>query len=390
MLHKFPAAPACQVTLANWRTAPFNQWGFRNVRNIVPTAPIRRPDRYRKLARASRGLDRLEYVDRHGQSQRLDAVLARTHTDALLVMHAGVIIEERYFGGMRPDDQHILMSVSKSVTAVLAGILQDHGYVDFNASVASYIPEVGACAYAQASVQQLMDMQVGVAFDEDYLATSGAMIAYRQATGWNPGADGVAPSDLRSFLLTLQAQGESGAPFRYTSPNTDLLGWVLERAAGKSLAELFSSYLWQPLGAEFDAYITVDRLGAPRAAGGICMSLRDLARFGLMMLEQGSSDGNAVVSSDWVCETTTSGDQNAWAAGKFSSFFPGGCYHNKWYQTRNALDAYCGLGIHGQFVYVAPGSGTVIARFGSDPSPLDPSATMTLIDMLEGIASELG
>ena len=61
------------------------------------------------------------------------------------------------------------------------------------------IPEVKATAWAGATVGQLLDMRVGLAFDEDYLATSGAIVSYRKSTGWNPLEPGETPSDLRSF-----------------------------------------------------------------------------------------------------------------------------------------------------------------------------------------------
>ena len=388
-MNQFPAQPDGQVTLANWRRAPFNQWAFHNVRSVLPTAAINAGSWVRPLPRASRRLGTLRYQDRHGQTEEVAQVLARSNTDSFLVIQQGRIIEECYFGDMRPQDPHILMSVSKSLTALLAGVLQADGCLDFGAQVAHYIPEVAGSAYALVTVQQLLDMQVGVAFDEDYLAEDGQMIAYREATGWNPPSDPTAPGDLRSFLLTLQPSGEHGAPFRYTSPNTDLLGWVLERAASQPLGTLFSNKIWQPLGAEFDAYVAVDRFGAPRPAGGICTTMRDLARVGLMMLEHGCSDGRPVVPASWVHETTTVGDREAWTEGSFAPFLPAGQYHNKWYQFGDELGAFCGLGIHGQYLYVAPATATVIVRFGSQPLPLDVAVTQALLDLCGGVARQL-
>jgi len=92
---------------------------------------------------------------------------------------------------------------------------------------------------------------------------------------------GEPPTDLRSFLSTLtERHGEHNGRFHYVSPNTDLLGWVLERATGTRYADLVGQALWQPVQAERDAYITVDRFGAPRCAGGFCATPRDMARIG--------------------------------------------------------------------------------------------------------------
>jgi CubicO group peptidase (beta-lactamase class C family) len=135
-------------------------------------------------------------------------------------------------------------------------------------------------AYEGATIRHLLDMRVGVEFEEDYLATKGAMIAYHKATGWQPLEPGDALSDLRSFLQTLTiSTGPHGGPVHYVSPNTDLLGWANARATGQRYAGLLSELIWKPLGAERSAYIAVDRLGAPRAPGGMCVTVRDLGRW---------------------------------------------------------------------------------------------------------------
>jgi CubicO group peptidase (beta-lactamase class C family) len=390
IMDTFPATPAAQVTLANWRNAPFNAWGFRNVRNIVPTAPIRCGAHTRQFPTTPVSLDSLVFDDRNGIRHRLSDVIATTYTDALIVLHGGRIVNERYLGGMQPDDQHILMSVSKSIIATLTGVLSAEGRLDVDALVTDYIPEAANCAYAGATVRHLLDMRVGIDFDEDYGAAEGVMIAYRESTGWNPRTSLSTPGDLRSFLLSLEKSGEHGGAFDYTSPNSDLLAWIIERAAGMPLSNYMSKVLWEPLGAEFDAYITVDSLGAPRGAGGICMTTRDLARVGQMMLENGLSEGRSVLPADWVHDTTTAGDGDAWLTGNFAHFFPDGQYRNKWYQYGNDLRAYCGLGIHGQFVYVAPQTSTVITRFGSHPDPLDKASEHLWIDAMDAIARHLG
>jgi hypothetical protein len=99
--------------------------------------------------------------------------------------------------------------------------------------VTDYIPELAKTAYAGSMVQHLLDMRAGVEFNEDYLATSGPLVEYRKATNWDPLEQGEAVSDLRSFYQALTAaDGEHGQRFHYVSPNTDLLAWIIERAAG--------------------------------------------------------------------------------------------------------------------------------------------------------------
>ena len=228
-------------------------------------------------------------------------------------------------------------------------------------------------AYRGATLRQLLDMRTGVAFDEDYLATAGPMIAYRKSTGWNPVQAGETPSDLRSFYEVLtQSDRAHGGAFRYTSPNTDLLGWVIERATGERYADLMSELLWKPLGAERSAYITVDRLGAPRCAGGMCATLRDLARVGQWMIEE---------RSDWMKGLVTAADSKAWAAGDLARYFRGlpMRYASQWYILEGDAPLVFGWGIHGQFLFIDRVNQIVIAKVSSQALPIDVARnTLTL------------
>ena len=195
-------------------------------------------------------------------------------------------------------------------------------------------------------------MRVGIRFDEDYLATSGAIIEYRKAQGWDPLAPGEDPSDLRTFFRTLtERDGPHGGAFHYVSPNTDLLAWVMERAAGRRYPDLVRDLLWRPMGATAPAYITVDRLGAPRAAGGMCATLRDLALLGRLVVDRGRRGGRPggaeIVPADWVSDILGAGDPEAWNAGDFAPFFPGmeAHYRSKWYVRRNGAPMAFGVGV---------------------------------------------
>jgi hypothetical protein len=355
------AKPALQATLANWRTAPFNRWGFHHVRELIASADI--PNDFRKVR---------PFQEAPGEFEMswFREFVDKTDTDGLAIVHRGKLVFERYANGMTPDTPHILMSVSKSMLGLLAGILSARGELDLQAAVAQYVPELEKTAYRGASVRQLLDMRTGVAFDEDYLATSGPMIAYRKSTGWNPLEPGEAPSDLTSFLKVLtQSDRAHGGPFRYTSPNTDLLGWVIERATGRRYADLMSELLWKPLGAERSAYITVDRLGAPRCAGGMCTTLRDLARVGQLLVE----GGGGIVPREWIDDLERGGERAAWDAGNFAYIFPGlpMRYRAKWYAVDGAPPMLFGWGIHGQHLFVDRAREIVIAKFSSQAQPVD-------------------
>ena len=253
------------------------------------------------------------------------------------------------------------------------------------------IPEVSETAYKGATIRHLLDMRAGVAFDEDYTATSGPIVEYRKATNWHPLGPGQCPSDLRSFYQSLRApDGKHGGRFHYVSPNTDLLGWVIERATGQRFADLMSRYIWKPMGAQHSAYITVDRLGAPRCAGGICVTARDLARLGQVVADGGAWEGTQIIPAAWIDDIVQNGSVDAWDAGVFAPFFPGRRMHyrNKWYVDLGGAPLLFALGIHGQYLFVDRRNQLVIVMMSSQADPLDAeliSFTMTAVSHIREI-----
>ena len=336
-----------QVTLANWRTAPFNRWAFHHVRELIPTADIpNAPSGVRALSPQERAFD-------------LESFLRETDTDGMAIVYRGRLVFEHYANGMTDETPHILMSVSKSMLGLLCANLE----LDPNRLLTSVIPELERTAYRGATIRHLLDMRAGIVWDENYLATSGPIVEYRKASGWNPPAPGEPASDLWSFYRFLTAQTAHAGPFHYVSPNSDLLGWVIERATGRRYAELMSELVWKPLGAERSAYITLDRLGAPRCAGGMCVTLRDLARVGLWLVEE---------KPDFLNDLQQ-GDADAWAAGDLAQYFPGlpMRYRSQWYGLDGESPLFFGLGIHGQNLFVDPAHELVIAKLSSQAQPLD-------------------
>lgn len=380
-MQEVPPPPESQVTLANWRTAPFNRWAFHHVREIVPSADIPNdPAGVWALPRQPAALPLQEFI-------------ADTDTDALVVLHRGRVVFEHYANGMSDETPHILMSVSKSMLGLLAGLLVDRGVLDPQRPVTELVPELKPTAYNGATVRQLLDMRAGIAFDEDYLATSGPIVQYRKATGWNPLQPGEAAADLRSFYQQLTAgTRDHGGGFDYVSPNTDLLGWVIERAAGRRYADLMSELLWKPLGAERSAYITVDRLGAPRCAGGMCTTVRDLARVGRLVLQGGARDGRQVLPKAWLDDIQQNGDAAAWNAGRFAKeIFPGVPmrYRAKWYVRDGDAPLLFGWGIHGQHLFVDRRRDMVVAKFSSQAQPVDVERMSITLRALSGLGRML-
>lgn len=387
-----PPRPEDQVTLANWRQAPFNRWAFRHLREVVPTAAVPHdPNTIWPLARQETDLGELSF-ESDSAAMTLEAMLAASDTDGFLILQHGRILYESYRRGMTANCPHILFSVTKSVTGILAGVLAARGEFDPEAPIAEILPEMAESAYGDATVRHLLDMTAGVAFEEDYLATSGPFIAYRQATGWNPSPAGATATGLRAFLATMADKAKPhGGVFRYLSPNSDLLGWILERASGQRFATLLSEALWQPLGAVAEASIAVDPLGAARSAGGLCVTLRDFARFGQLLIQDGARDGHQIVPAAWIADIRSQGDLGAWEAGEMAAGFPGLPirYRSQWYVLGDRNPPYFGIGIHGQWLYLDPARELVVAKLSSQPEPVDEAKDSMTLAACQAIGAAL-
>ncbi|WP_186146801.1 serine hydrolase domain-containing protein [Burkholderia gladioli] len=372
----------------NWRDAPWNVWAFRHVHELIPSARIA----------ATPGLAEPPLVDaealtRHeleiGDERRTVAsILRETWTDAITVMRGGRIVADFHAPNFTLQSRHILFSASKSVAGLLAGMLYGDGLLDPEAPVAHYVPELARSAFGDARVRHVLDMRTSLAFNEDYLDPNGIYARYRRAGLLDPRRDGEPRETVLELLAALpKGEGEHGGPFHYCSPNSDVLGLVIERASGERYADFASRRLWQALGLRQDGCVTVDIAGTARSGGGLCMGVRDLARVGELVRLGGSHQGRRLIPADWMEDTLTGGSAEAWRQGDFSDWLQNGKYCNKWYQLGNASGACFAIGIHGQWLYVDRASETVIAKFSSQPWPTNNDVKHLNLALFEALAS---
>jgi CubicO group peptidase (beta-lactamase class C family) len=375
------------ATLANWRQHPHSIWGFTHVDSLIPVAPVAAGKAAVLPHAAALDLGKVD-VAWNGRHMPASGVLSTTHTDGFLVLKDGAVVVEHYANQQR-QDRHIVFSVSKSVTALLAGIMVEQGLLDPDEPVIRHVPEAAGSAYADCTLRHVLDMTVSIQFTEDYLDPLGDVARYRAAMGWNPpGAIG-SEDGLHRFITSLSKAGHPhGYRFHYVSPNSDMLGWIIARASGETVATLLSRHIWQPMGAEHDAYITVDRHGAPRTAGGICMSLRDLARLGEAVRGRGSLNGRRIIPEAWIEDILTAGDPVAWSRGEMVPLFPHGRYRSKWYIPEPSSQLLCAIGIHGQWIYVDLEAGMVAVKQSSQPIPADDAMDHQTLALFRAIAAE--
>lgn len=376
-----------EVGLGNWREAPWNAWAFRNVSEFIPTARIAAtPGLAEEAVVGADDLLRQRFT-LGGKAVTVADVLGTTSADAMVVMKSGRIVADFHAPHFNLQSRHILFSASKSVTSVVAGILHDDGLIDFDQLVPHYVPELKSSAYGDARVRDVLDMRVSLDFEEVYSDPDGPYARYRRAGLLEPARVGETGTVIEFIAGLKKGKGGHNGRYHYASPNSDVLGLVIQGASGRRFPELASERLLQPLGARQDAYVTVDRAGTPRTGGGINMTPRDLARIGEMLRRGGTANGRRIVSQAWVEDTTTGGSAKAWADGEAVSWLPQGRYRNKWYQTGTGSGAFFALGIHGQWLYVDPRAEMVIAKFSSQPDAIVDEAKALNLALFDAIAN---
>ncbi|MEQ1950293.1 serine hydrolase [Mesorhizobium sp. CN2-181] len=383
---KFGFARA-DVGLGNWRTRPYSAWSFQNVAELVPSAEISTSATIEDETLEPLGPLLEQTVDVGAGSETVKSFLARSDTDTLVAMKAGNFVGEYNAPATDPAAPHIVFSISKSLTAILAGVLQDERLLDPAEPVTRYVPEAKGTAYDDVTVQQVLDMRVSLDFVEAYLDPESDFARYRRAMLWNPMRASDKVESLREVILSLpKADGPHGGPFRYYSPLSDMLGIIVERASGLRYADLLREKLWVPLRARGRCTVTVDSEGMARAAGGVSMTARDLARVGEMMRNGGMAGSRAIVSERWVRDTLSAGDKAAWKAGDFAHLLKDGSYRNKWYQSGFPNGAFMAIGIHGQWLYVDAEREVTIVRLSSQHEPVDDPLDQEALRFFEQIA----
>ncbi|AMW26966.1 MULTISPECIES: serine hydrolase domain-containing protein [Arthrospira] len=374
--------------------AQFPQWRWTvcNFQQLMPTKAVsRRLSQVAPLEPAEiRGIDQVTFMPL-GSTEPMTwkESLAANFTDGMLVMHHGKVVYESYAGCLDPAKRHGAMSMTKSFVATLGEILVSEGQLDENKLVGEYIPELTQSAFGDATVRQVMDMTTGLVYREDYADPDSEI--WQHAAAGNPlpkPADYTGPRTYFEFLQTVQKQGNHGVSFGYKTINTDVLGWLISRVTGKPVTEVLSEKVWGKLGADLDAYISVDSIGTPFAGGGMSLGLRDLARFGQMMLNNGKVGDEQIVPTEAIESIRKGGDRRAFADGGHA-LLDGWSYRSMWWITHNDHGAFMARGVYGQAIYVDPTADMVIARFASFPVASNAKLDPTSLPAYEALANYL-
>ncbi len=387
-----PADKIIRWADGSFYTFPKFRWTFSHARQLGATSNI------------SRGLAAPSLLPRAEQAD-IDAVsftplgkstpmtwaqsLSANYTDGIVVLHRGKIVYEKYLGALNVDGQHSAQSVTKSFFGTIGASLVAEGKLDANAKVAQYIPELKDSAFGDATVRQVLDMSTGLKYSENYADPNAEIWSHVRAGNVLPRPPTYqGPKSFYDFLKTVQKEGEHGQAFAYKTVNSDVLGWLIRRVTNKSVGENLSERIWSKLGMEQDAYISIDTEGTEFAGGGLNTGLRDLARFGEMMRNDGRFNGQQIVPKAVVDDIRNGGDKALFAKAGFPTL-PGASYRNMWWVLHNADGAFAARGIHGQTIYVDPKAEMVIARYASFPNAANAFNDPTSLPAYQALADKL-
>ena len=376
-----PPTRESQVTMANYRDYPMSSWAFRNAGAPLNVVMIPRQGEIRTLPGPLRPeLGERLYTGVEGQEQGFDELFRSNYADGVLVMQGSRLLHEAYFNGFDGHTQHIWFSMTKSLASAAFGLLVEQGKVDLDASPAKYIPELKGSGFERVTIQQVLDHATAIDFKENYTDFNSEFSRFYAPAlnmGWLPGAADVQPGDdgiygVHDFLAQFIKPDPAllpGEAFDYNSSNADVLGWLIARISGQSFQAFVQQNLWAKLGAEHDAYIAVDRAYMPVVTGGMNTTLRDAARFGMMIRDRGEFGGQQLIPANWVDATLDVSEkvkanmaanpkygEEAWTA-----------YHNLWWILDEKTGEYCAVGIHGQVIYINRSADTVMVWFSSQP-----------------------
>ena len=302
-------------------------------------------------------------------------MLAETFTDGFLVLHRGQIVAEHDFNGMAQDVPHLLMSVSKSVTSAVAGVLAGRGALAVSAGVAEIVPELRGTSFQGATVQDLLDMRAGTRFDENYENVKADVRACEKVYLWRPDDGEPRPADALAYFATLANDGRTEGRPLPVDPDRRL-PWAAGAGAGTRLHELVARELWQPMGAELDAEVTVDAHGNPMADGGIRATRATWP--GSSALPAAGRARAVRRAGDWMMTRSAAPPRREGVLPQKgrTAIRRAAHYHNSGGSgiRRSVLS---GSGTNGQNIFVHVPSQTVVAKLSTWPTALSPAGAPT-------------
>lgn len=279
----------------------------------------------------------------------MTAFFDEQNLSGMLVLHKGKIRYEQYGLGHSPDKRWTSFSVAKSFTSSLVGIAIKEGHINsINDSVSSYINGLEGSAYDDVTIAQLLTMTSGVKWYENYSDPNSDVAKFNNHVA----QDGL--PTIVSYMRKLERAHPPGETWLYSTGETNLIGILVAQATGRTLSDYLSEKIWQPFGMENKASWLLGPDGNEISGCCIQASLRDYARYGLFILENGSIDGESVLPEGWIAEATTKKTEIGQADRG---------YGYQWWTFDDG--SFTARGIFGQTIFIDPTRDLVVAMNGN-------------------------
>ena len=393
-MQRFPPAPdkTIRFTDPDYFAFPKQRWTVCHFRELMPTTGVRNGSAGASALPIAldRGIDGVTFTPLGGkQPMTWEAAFDANYSDGVLVLHRGRIVYERYDGCLDEHTLHGAMSVTKSITGLLGEILVAEGKLDETALVGTLIPELKKSAFGDATVREVMDMTTALDYSEDYADPHAEVWTYAKAGSPLPPPVGyTGPRSYFEYLETVKKKGTHGAAFGYKTVNADVLGWLIARSTDKSVAHELADTIWSKIGAEREAFYTVDSIGTPFAGGGFSATLRDMARLGQLVLNDGRWNGAQIIPANAIERIREGGNKAAFAKAGYT-MLKGWSYRGMWWVSHDDHGAFAARGVHGQTIWIDPKAQTVIVRFASNPVAANGANDPTSLPAYRAVADYL-
>ncbi|WP_316012927.1 serine hydrolase [Roseobacter sp. HKCCA0434] len=351
---------------------------FSAMDTMFETAPMSRGEGgVTELPAAARDLP--DGFEHDGQSYEIAEWLRDQAATGLVVLEDGELVHEAYFQGTDPEDRRISWSVAKSFLSILLGTAIEAGEIaSLDDPVEDYAPDLVGSAYEGVTVRQVANMASGVTFDEDYMDFNSDINRMGRVLALGGSMD--------EFAAGLSERNrEAGENWQYVSIDTHVLGMVIRGATGRSVADLMQDRLIAPLGLEADPYYVTDGYGTAFVLGGLNLTTRDYARFGLMVEQGGVIDGRRIVSEDWIARSTSASAPAPVPGGRETHG-----YGLQWWLPEDAApgETYA-VGVYDQYVYIDPQRDVVVALNSANRGFREPGVRDGQIAMFRAIAEHV-
>ena len=359
-----PNSHAGIADILNWRDQK-QAVGFRDIEHIFKTHTVRRGKTVRPLPVAAKQIAPTVAYD--GKTWTIDEYMAADRVSGILVIKDGKIVLEKYALGRKPTDRWTSFSVAKSVTSTLVGAaIQDGKIKSLNDPVTQYVTDLKGSAYEGVTVRQMLMMSSGVKWNEDYVDPNSDVAK----AGDKVTEPGVNP--MVSYLRKLSRAHEPGTTWHYNTGETDLVGVLVSKATGETLAQYASEKIWRPYGMEQDAVWMTDPGGQERGGCCISMTLRDYGRVGLFIAGDGIANGKRITPEGWVADATRQEIDNGY----------GGYGYFWWIRPSGAYEA---VGIFGQAITTFPKEHLIVVQNAAWPHATGKELSAARNAMFEGV-----